>query len=116
MADSGGVTLQALQEEIREWAIEKGWRNLDDPPRDPLQLLMLIVTEIGECAEAFRNGNPPCERLGMKHLSHAEEELADAVIRIIQMADEYGFNLPGAITRKMSFNWTRPYRHGGKTA
>lgn len=104
--------IQAMTDEIREWAIGKGWREPDAPPRDPLQLLMLVTTEVAEAAEAFRNGNPMCERPGMNEFSHAEEELADVIIRILQMGDEFGFDIGGAICAKMRFNWTRPYKHG----
>lgn len=107
--------LLALQGYIEEWAVSKGWREQDAPPREPLHLIMLMVTELSEAAEAFRNHNPPCSRPGMEHFSHVEEELADAVIRIFHMADEFDFDLAGAIIAKMKFNETRPYKHGGKT-
>lgn len=61
---------------------------------------------------AWPNGNPPCERPGMEHFSHAEEELADALIRILQMAGEYGWNIQQAVASKMAFNRTRPHKHG----
>lgn len=106
-----GFTLRELQSRITDWAIRKKWL---DPanPRDPLQLLMLVVTELAEAAEAVRHGNPPCERPGMEHFTHAEEELADAVIRLIQMAGEYGWDLEAAVLAKMEFNETRPIKHG----
>ena len=100
--------------EIREWAIEKGWRNSAADPRDPAGLLMLITTEIAEACEAFREGNPPCDRPGMGQYTHAEEELADAIIRILQMGDEFQFDVPGALMAKMRFNWTREHKHGKK--
>lgn len=99
------------QHEITQWAIEKGWLT-PGQPREPLQLLMLVNTETAECAEAFRHGNPPCERPGMSRFSHAEEEAADAVIRLLQMAGEYGWDLEGAIAAKMAFNRTRSHKHG----
>lgn len=105
--------LRELQSIITEWSVRKGWMKLGEP-RNPLELLMLVNTELSEAAEAFRAGNPPCPRPGMEHFSHAEEELADAVIRIVQMAGEYGFDIGGAIMAKMEFNESRPERHGGK--
>jgi len=41
-------------------------------------------------------------------------ELADVVIRIMDMCGLYGMDLEAAIDRKMEYNKTRPYRHGGK--
>lgn len=104
--------IRALQAEIRWWAIEKGWRDEMAPPRDPVGLLMLITTELAECCEAFRVGDPPCKREGMEAYTHAEEELADAIIRILQMGDEFSFDVAGAIMAKMRFNWTREHKHG----
>lgn len=104
-------TVTEWQHDIKWWAMRKGW--LDNAkPREPLHLLMLVVTELAEAAEAFRHGNPPCERPGMERFSHAEEELADAVIRLLQMAGEFGWDIEAAIAAKMAFNETRPHRHG----
>ena len=104
-------TISDWQRHITEWAVRKGWLNPGNP-REPLKLLMLTVTELAEAAEAFRNGNPPCERPGMEHFSHAEEETADAIIRLLQMAGEYGWDIEAAIAAKMEFNETRPHMHG----
>lgn len=104
---------QAFQHNVSEWALRKGWL-IPGEKRNPLELLMLVTTELAEAAEAFRHNNPKCSREGMEQFTHAEEELADAVIRIFQMAGEYGFDLGAALTAKMAFNEGRPVRHGGK--
>lgn len=101
-----------LQDSITLWAIRKGW--LTEEPRNPAEQLMLIVTELAEACEAFRVGNPPCERPGMEQYSHAAEELADVVIRCLQMAGEHGIQLAEVIQAKMAFNDTRPVKHGKK--
>ena len=41
-------------------------------------------------------------------------ELADVVIRIMDMCEHYGIDLASAILEKHEFNKTRAYRHGGK--
>lgn len=105
-------TISQLQEYIRDWAIRKGW--LTETPRNPAEQLMLIVTELAEACEAFRVGNPPCERPGMEQYSHAAEELADVVIRCLQMAGEHNIPLADVILAKMQFNETRPVKHGKK--
>ena len=105
-------TISQLQEYIRDWAIRKGW--LTETPRNPAEQLMLIVTELAEACEAFRMGNPPCERPGMEQYSHAAEELADVVIRCLQMAGEHNIPLAYVVMAKMAFNETRPVKHGKK--
>ena len=104
-------TLPEWQHGITQWAIRKGWLDVNKP-REPLHLLMLVTTELAEAAEAFRHGNPPCERAGMEHFSHAEEEVADAIIRLLQMSGEYGWDIDAAIAAKMAFNESRPHMHG----
>ena|SRR5688500_626006 len=39
-------------------------------------------------------------------------ELADAIIRIADMAATYGIDLADAINLKMEYNMTRPFKHG----
>lgn len=99
-----------LQDSITAWAIRKGW--LTETRRNPAEQLMLIVTELAEACEAFRVGNPPCERPGMEQYSHAAEELADVVIRCFQMAGEHDIPLADVVLAKMAFNETRPVKHG----
>lgn len=41
-------------------------------------------------------------------------ELADAVIRIADLAGALGIDLDAAIVEKMAFNENRPYKHGKK--
>ena len=42
------------------------------------------------------------------------EELADAVIRILDMATGLGIDLDSEIAQKLDKNRSRGYRHGGK--
>lgn len=92
------IDYKELQSEIRAWAINKGWLDIDADPRPLNELLMLIVTEVAESVEAHRAGDPPCTRDGMEHLSHMAEELADVTIRLVQMADEWGITVAGSMT------------------
>jgi len=41
-------------------------------------------------------------------------ELADAIIRIADLAVHYGIDLDAAVAEKLAFNKTRPHKHGGK--
>lgn len=66
--------------------------------------LMLIVTEIAEAKEGHRKG------LMDTHLPDRpmiEVELADAVIRIADLAGALNLDLAGAIIEKLKYNATR---------
>lgn len=106
-----GAGLNHLQSWITAWAVSKGWL-VPGQPRELLHQLMLVVSELSEACEAHREGNPKCTRPNMGEFSHVEEELADAVIRILQIAGEHNFRVVDAIIAKMEFNETRPVKHG----
>lgn len=66
--------------------------------------LMLCVTELGEAMEGHRKGLPD------DHLPHRlmlEVELADAVIRICDLAGGLKLDLGGAIAEKLAYNAQR---------
>lgn len=75
------------------------------------QRVALIVTELGEFVEAQRK---PSMSDKIPDYTAAEEELADVVIRILDMAGFMGIDLKGAMKAKLEMNRKRPYRHGGK--
>ena len=69
------------------------------------QKLMLTVSELAEAMEGDRK-NLMDDKL--PHRPMREVELADAVIRIFDLAGAYGMDLGGAIAEKMAFNAIRP--------
>lgn len=72
---------------------------------------MLVVTEISEAVEGARLGEgTPSDKL--TGFTQEEEELADAVIRIMDRAERRGLRLPYAIAAKMEYNLHRPRKHG----
>lgn len=91
--------------EIHELAKAKGWWNRK---RAVPELLCLIHSEISEALEAYRN---KMEEGAKGCLS---EELADAVIRIFDMAEALDIDIVGAVNKKHAVNKNRPFRHGGK--
>lgn len=114
--------LNELAAEIHENAVNHGW--WDYPPREisievPTKL-MLVVTELSEAMEEFRNGSIDGIRLNYDSEHGKPEgfgiELADAVIRILDLASALGIDMDLAIRMKHEYNKTRPYRHGGKHA
>ena len=91
-------------------AKESGWWNQDDPntdTRNPLHFsnkLALIHSEISEAMEGDRKSLMDDK---LPHREMREVELADAVIRIFDLAGGYGMDLPGAIAEKLAFNTQR---------
>ncbi len=67
--------------------------------------LMLIVSEVAEAMEGDRKSLMDDK---LPHRTMREVELADAVIRIFDLAGAYGLDLGGAISEKMAFNQVRP--------
>ena len=66
--------------------------------------LMLIVSEVAEAMEGDRKGLKDDK---LPHRDMREVELADAVIRIFDLAGGYGLDLKGAITEKLEYNQRR---------
>ena len=96
-----------LSKEIHENAVAHGWW---DEQREDGTLIALIMSEAAEALEALRKGNKPDEHC--PQFSGAEVELADVVIRIMDMAEARGWDVAGAIVAKHEFNKGRPYKHG----
>lgn len=67
--------------------------------------LMLVVTEVAEAMEGHRK-NLADDKL--PHRPMLEVELADAAIRIFDLAGGLGFDLAGAVVEKLAFNQQRP--------
>lgn len=126
--------------EIHSYAKEKGW--WDAPQRTPLEIHMLVVSEVAEASECVRNGEPPIHYgtlpdsvssmgfdfiesnnryllspwEGGKQIKCEGEavELVDAVIRIMDYFGAKGWDLEAVMEAKHAYNQKRPYRHGGK--
>lgn len=67
--------------------------------------LMLVVTEVSEAMEGHRK-NLPDDKLPARPM--LEVELADALIRICDLAGGLKLDLPGAVIEKLKFNQCRP--------
>ncbi len=67
--------------------------------------LCLIHSEVSEGMEGHRKGRMDDK---LPHRPMLEVELADAVIRIADLAGALGLDLGGAIAEKMAFNAVRP--------
>jgi NTP pyrophosphatase (non-canonical NTP hydrolase) len=115
----------SVTEEVHKTATDKGfWKDYDLALEMNLkteglkwivsalhsQKLMLIGDELSEAHEAVRSGNPPSVKA--EGFSQMEEELADAIIRIMDFSGKLGLDIPGAMLAKMAYNAKRPHMHG----
>lgn len=86
------------------------------PKRNVGELLMLCVSELAEAFEEYRIGKFDEVYVAAGKPEGGPIELADAIIRITEMAAERGMDLDEAVRHKAAFNKSRPHRHGGKLA
>lgn len=81
-----------------------------DGPQDSFgQKIALVHSELSEALEADRK-NLQDDKLPDRE--GREVELADAMIRIFDLAGRYDMDLGGALVAKITFNASRPYKHG----
>jgi len=110
--DDNGIN--ALVKAVGQNARDHGWWEGEE--RTFGELIALCHSELSEALQEYRDGRKPTDTY---YLSEGKpegipSELADAVIRIMDMCDHYGIDLETAIIKKHQFNKTRPYRHGNK--
>lgn len=107
--------LDHLQRQAHQISKDHGWY---ETGRSVGDFIALIHSELSEALEEWRDGRPLNEirALPGDKPEGFPIELADAMIRIMDMAENYGINMAGAIDLKMAYNKTRPHRHGGKLA
>lgn len=95
------------------WADLESGKNLRDEVRNSTRLgkalvaekLCLIHSETSEAMEGHRKGLMDDK---LPHRSMIEVELADAVIRIADLAGALNLDLGGAVQEKLEFNRHRP--------
>lgn len=111
------MDLNELASQIYEANKAKGFW---DKERNVGEVLMLIVSEIGEACEAHRKGRKAdLEAYDSMNASFAEsikdtfeDELADAVIRILDYCGGTGIDIHRHIYLKLAYNLTRDRLHG----
>lgn len=105
-----------LIEEIHGTAKEKGW--WEEPVRSFGELIVLCHAELSEAVEEYRKGMEPTDIYEVMEAPGKPEgipiELADVIIRILDMCGYYGIDMDEAIRTKLDYNHTRSYRHGNK--
>jgi NTP pyrophosphatase (non-canonical NTP hydrolase) len=113
--------MNKLSEEIYLANKEKGFW---DKERNVGEMLMLITSELGEAMEAHRknrfairseiNPQKDIEPVKFEHLikDTFEDEIADAIIRLLDMCGGLKIDIEWHIIQKLRYNATRPRLHG----
>lgn len=124
------LTIADLQEQSYRNSRNKGfWNDVDNIERFlgpgfvykyviPTKL-DLIVSELSEALENVRDGTLEAGKdMWYNELGKPEgfsTELADAIIRILDLAGFLGIDMEHVIREKERYNLSRPFMHGGKS-
>ena len=112
------MNLTELAEKVHTLAINKGWYESDEI--NIPEKLALIHAEISEALECYRDGDMETWVTGdsVGDGSRKPEgfpiEIADALIRILDLCGARGIDIQAAVDIKHAYNATRPHRHGNK--
>lgn len=116
--------INALAKEIHANSVAKGFKHDNIPT-----MLLLAISELTEAMEADRSDKHTAEPTFISEKVEAlinpsyfrayvkdtfEDELADAAIRIFDIAAALSIDLEFHIRAKMNYNATRTFKHGGK--
>lgn len=89
------------------------------------EVVMLTVCELAEAIEADRAGkwvsksdlvrysdNPEPAVFRETIKDTVQDEIADAIIRLLDFSHKFGIDLDFHIAAKLNYNASRPYKHG----
>ncbi len=97
------MNISEIAIEIHQNARDHGWWEDASEEKIP-ERLCLIHSEVSEALEAYR----------IDDRENFCEELADIVIRTLDLCAGYGIDIEHEIRKKHERNKRRAYRHGGK--
>ena len=108
-AGDAAITLQMVCHRLAKqagwWHDPKTGESVTNNPLCFASKLALIHSEVSEAMEGDRKGLMDDK---LPHRPMREVELADALIRICDLAGAYNLDLGGAVAEKLAFNAQRP--------
>ena len=104
-------SLYIMLAEVRANNSAKGWRQNTRTFGDHIALLH---SEVTEALEAYRIHKMAPYTSPDGKPNDVYSEIADLFIRTLDFCDMYGIDLQAEYERKMAYNRTRDFRHGGK--
>lgn len=97
------IDIKEIAKEHHEIMLEKGF---DVSKNNMGQNLMLIVTELSEALQAHRK-----EHFGLEQKDTFEDEIADTLLRILDLCEAFNIDIEKQILWKMKFNKSRDYKN-----
>ena len=99
--EATNINIDFLADEVHNVSKSKGFY---DNPRSIVESLALIHSEVSEAVEAIRNDDE----------TNFREELADIIIRTLDLSAYTKIDIGHEILKKIRKNKSRPHMHGGK--
>ena len=94
-------SLQHLAEHLRQFAASRDWEQFHSPKN----LAMALSVEVAEIVEHFQWLTEQQSReLDAAKSAEVEQELADALIYLVRLADQLDIDLLEAVERKLALN------------
>lgn len=110
-------TLNELADEAYQNAFLHGWHSAGDSEEQIIERFCnLVHCEVSELYEAYRKDELRAHCGKTCGLNCLEEEMADIVIRVFDVARRLNVDIEQSIVKKQAYNRTRSYRHGDKKA
>lgn len=100
-----------ISDEVYKTAVEKGWYD-DTGKRNLGEAIALMHSELSEALEALRAGDIKSDKI--PDYLGVEEELADCIVRIMDISRAQKWKVAEALLAKIAYNKSRPPKHGKK--
>lgn len=97
------MDLNALQQQLRDFASERNWQ----PFHTPKNLAMALMVESAELLELFQWMTPEQSqgvRTDPVQKAKAADEVADVLLYLLQLADQLEIDIPEAVAQKLIKN------------
>jgi len=111
-----------LRDEVHENAVASGWHKIDDTVKEVLLLARkpelvtyfekireasMVALEHSELSESLEGTRKNLMDDHLKDRPMVEVEIADAIIRLLDRAGKYNYDIGGAIIEKIAYNKQR---------